>query len=329
MASRVRRKRLFTLVLAVGAALALAGVAEAGNGGVGPVSPESPNASRILDSYWLIFAFTGAIFVLVEGLLLVFVIRFRNRGGARDVEGPQIRGNTRLEVIWTVLPVLVLAAIAAFVFYELPAIEDVPSASASGGQVNVTVEGKQFYWQFTYPNGAVSIDRLRVPVGRVVKLKVVSPVNDVIHSWWVPELGGKIDAIPGVTNTTWFKASRAGTYVARCAEFCGVQHAAMRGRVEVVPERVYTAWVGRQLQTADLGREEWVGVCSKCHRLSGERLIGPDLAGNTLLTDAAGLEALVRNGGVLMPAVGKDWTDRQMKALVDYVRRFGGSGGGG
>jgi cytochrome c oxidase subunit 2 len=328
MAIRVRRRALVT-VLVVGAALALAGVAAAGNGGIAPVAPESPNASRISDSYWLIMAFTGAIFLLVEGLLIVFVVRFRNRGRPRDLEGPQIRGNTRLEVIWTVLPVLVLAAIGGFVFYKLPGIKDVPAASASGGRIDVKVEGKQFYWQFTYPNGALSIDRLRVPVGRVVKLDVSAPAYDVIHSWWVPELGGKFDAIPGRVNHTWFRASRPGTYVGRCAELCGVQHAAMRATVEVVPEREYTSWVARQKQGADLGREEWEGVCLKCHRLSGKELIGPNLAGNTLLTDERGLRSLLERGGTLMPAVGKGWSDQQLKALTDYVRRFSGSGGGG
>jgi cytochrome c oxidase subunit 2 len=331
MATRVRLRAPVTVLLVV-AALALAGSAAAGNGGIAPVSPDSPNASRIADSYWFVMAFTGAIFVLVEGLLIAFAVRFRRGRRRRDAEGPQIRGHTRLELIWTALPVVILAAIAGFVFYKLPGIEDVPPASAAGDRVHVTVEGEQFYWQFRYPNGAISIDTLRVPVGKVVTLDVDAPAWDVIHSWWVPALGGKIDAIPGHPNHTWFKASRVATYVARCAEFCGVQHAVMHATVEVVPEAEYNAWVRRQRAGANLGQEEWQGVCQKCHELGGKRLIGPNLAGNTLLADARGLETLLRNGRNEMPAVGKDWTDQQMKALTDYVQRFaqaGGQSGGG
>jgi heme/copper-type cytochrome/quinol oxidase subunit 2 len=113
----VRRKAL-VLLLALGAALALTTVAYAGNGGFAPLTPHSPNAKRINDSYLWISIFTGAIFVLVEGALIVFVVKYRRRGRPRTVEGPQIHGATRLELIWTAVPVLILAAIAAFIFYK-------------------------------------------------------------------------------------------------------------------------------------------------------------------------------------------------------------------
>ena len=120
-------RRLFLgLPAALSAALVLAAAAAAGNGGFAPAPPASPNASRINDAYWLIFGFTAGVFVLVEGALVWFVIRYRRRGRPRDAEGPQIHGSTRLELIWTAGPVLLLAAIAAFVFYKLPGIKDVP-----------------------------------------------------------------------------------------------------------------------------------------------------------------------------------------------------------
>src|SRR5438309_5737191 len=152
------RRKIFVLVLALGAALALAAVAYAGNGGFAPETPHSPNASRINDSYKWISIFTAAIFVVVEGSLIWFVIRYRRRGRPRSAEGPQIHAHTRLELIWTAVPVLVLAAIVAFVFYKLPGIKNVPSAKAEGGPLVVKIDAHQFYWQFEYPNGARSID---------------------------------------------------------------------------------------------------------------------------------------------------------------------------
>ncbi len=188
-------RRLLTAASALALALTVAGTAAAANGGFAPVTPRSPNAVDIDRAYYLILGVAIAVFLIVEVALVVFIIRFRSRGRPRTVEGPQITGNSRLELIWTVIPVLLLVAIASFVFVELPAIKDVPSARAAGPHLNIVVDGRQFYWRFTYPNGAVSIDRMVVPADRVVTLDVVS--SDVIHSWWIPAFGGKIDAIPG------------------------------------------------------------------------------------------------------------------------------------
>src|SRR5437588_8524189 len=232
----VRRKTL-VLVLALGAALAFVAVASAGNAGFAPEPPHSPNAQRIDDSYRWISIFAGAIFVLVEGTLLLFIVRYRRRGRARATEGPQIHGATRLELIWTAVPVVILAAIAGFVFYKLPGIQDVPSAKAEGGPLRIKVDAHQFYWQFTYPNGAVSIDELHVPVNRTVRVDITS--HDVDHSWWVPELGGKFDAIPGQRTHTWFKADRLGSYRGRCGEFCGVFHAEMHAYVIAETKQEY------------------------------------------------------------------------------------------
>ena len=122
-------------------ALALSGAAVAGNGGFAPVEPASPNAEGIRQSYLWVAIFTGAIFVLVQGLLIWFIIRYRSRNRARTEEGAQVHGNTNLELAWTVAPVLILVAIGSFVFYKLPGIEDVPSASAHGGRLEVLFEG--------------------------------------------------------------------------------------------------------------------------------------------------------------------------------------------
>ena len=321
-----------SLAVAALSALALSGVAVAGNGGVAPVEPASPNAELINDSYLWVSIFTGAIFLLVQGSLLWFIFRYRRRHRARSEDGAQVHGNTNLELAWTVAPVLVLVAIGTFVFWKLPGIQDVPSADAAGGRVDVQVKGYRYYWNYTYPNGVIAVDHLRAPVGQNVRLEVSAPDFDVIHSWWIPALGGKFDAIPGVTNETWFNATAPGIYRGQCAELCGIQHAAMKAEVEAMPRAEFESWLeeegrAQEAGTSGLGEETFAGACAKCHGLAGEGDIGPALAGNALLDDASAIETVVREGRGAMPPVGTDWEDRQMDALTDYLTEGGLSGG--
>jgi cytochrome c oxidase subunit 2 len=314
-------RRSLALWLSLGAALVLAASAAAGTGGLAPPDPDSPGAERIRDIYWLLAGVGGFIFLLVTVPLVVFIVRYRSGGRDRSVEGPQVRGNRSLEIGWTVGAVLILVVIAAAVFYKLPGIQNVAEAGA-GSELRVQVEGRQFYWLYRYPNGAVAIDRLRVPQGRVVRTEITAPEGDVNHSFWVPALNGKFDAIPGVTTELEFKAAKTGVYLGQCAEFCGIQHAAMDIEVEVMPADEFERWV--DARTGDLqalGEEEFDGVCGKCHRLGDEdRLIGPSLAAASL-EDAEALEQIVRNGQNEMPAVGRGWTDEQMRALTEHAQR--------
>jgi len=329
------RRKIFVLVLALGAALALVSVAHTGNGGFAPPEPKSPNAERINDSYNWISIFALAILVLVEGSLIVFVIKYRRRGRPRTAEGPQTHGATRLELIWTAIPVLILAAIAGFIFYKLPGIQDVPKAEAQGGPLRIRVDAHQFYWRFTYPNGAVSIDELHAPVNRVVRVEIHS--QDVDHSWWVPQLGGKFDAIPEEPTKTWFRAEEIGTYKGKCGEFCGVFHAEMQARVRVESQDEFDAWVERTARQ-DLGRNEWVGVCAKCHGLSGNGGYGPAIANSSLLIQPQSLRRLLlegqnTSGGIeaYMPPVGRGWTGEQFRALEQYLKAvvYKAAGNGG
>ena len=307
------------------AALAFAGAAWAGNGGFAPKTPASPNASGINSSYKLIALFTGLIFLLVEGTLVWFLFRYRRRGRARTAEGPQVHGATRLELIWTAAPVVILAAIAAFVFYELPGIKNVPSAKAAGGPLKIRVDGHQFYWQFTYPNGAVSIGELHVPAHRVVTVEIHS--QDVAHSWWIPQLGGKFDAIPGITNHTWFKAERPGTYDGTCGEFCGVFHAEMAARVVAGSVSEYTSYLASLRRPLLLGAQQWQGVCAKCHGPTGKGGYGPNIQSNNLLVQRAGLTRLLMDGSNTlkpisnyMPPVGRGWTPFQINSLIAFMK---------
>jgi cytochrome c oxidase subunit II len=327
------RRRAGVLVFIALLGLVLAHVALAGDpAGLSPRGPDSPQAAKIEDIYWLLLAITGAVFVLVEGALILFVIRFRNRGRSRTLEGPQLHGATRLELIWTAIPVVILAAIVAFVLVKLPGINGTSSARAAGQELTVRVEGRQFYWNFVYPNGVIQVERMRIPAQRDIRLVINS--EDVDHSWWIPALQGKFDAIPGKTNHLTFKADRTGTFEGQCGEFCGYDHAHMVAAVQAVPTSDFQSWYDREARaqangTSDLGKMTFDGVCASCHGFQAQGGFGPDLRGNPVLAQPAALETLLRNGGIRMPAVGRGWTNRQMNALLGYVKRFAGSSSGG
>jgi cytochrome c oxidase subunit 2 len=315
----VRSSRPLALVGAAVAAAVLAAPALAGNGGFAPVPPESPNAQGIHQSYVFISIFCFAIFLLVEGLLIAFIIRYRRRNRPRNADGAQIHG------AWTGGPVLILFVIAAFVFAKLPGIQDVPSASAGNQNLVVDVIGTQFTWQFRYPNGVVAFDTMRAPEGRTVELHVTSPDWDVIHSWWIPALAGKIDAIPGRVNKTWFRAQRTGVFQGQCAELCGLFHAKMLASVEVMAPDEFDSWLAQQQQeqsagTGPLGAEMWTATCAKCHGPSGEGDYGPKIAGTALVSDPQAVEQVIRNGFGAMPPVGRDWTDDEMTAITTYLK---------
>ena len=331
MPLRVRRKAAVLVCLAL-LGLLFAHVALAGGPGLSPRGPDSPQASRIEDIYWLLIAITGAIFLLVEGALILFIFRFRRRSRARTLEGPQIHGATRLELMWTAVPVIILAAIVTFILVKLPGINNVESAQAGGSTVRAKVEGHQFYWNFIYSNGVIQVQTLRLPAQRPVDLSIDSA--DVDHSWWIPALDGKFDAIPGKTNHQHFVAQRTGTYLGQCGEFCGYEHPHMVGKVEVVDSADFDSWLRQQKQaqqngTSDLGKQTWQGVCATCHGLDATGGFGPNLVGNPILTQRSAIETLLRNGRNKMPAVGHGWTDTQMNALIAYVKRFSGGASGG
>jgi cytochrome c oxidase subunit II len=326
------------LSVAVGLLLLAAIVAPSALAQFAPVVPESKNADGIRTSYLFITIFTVAIFLLVEGLLVAFIWKYRRRKRPRFEDGAPIHGATRLELAWTAGPVIVLFIIAVFVFAELPGIQNIPTATAGQEQLEIKVTGQQFYWSYQYPNGVVAVDTMRAPAGVPVKLDVTSPDSDVIHSWWIPALGGKIDAIPGRTNYTWFQADEPGTYKGQCAELCGLQHAHMLASVEVMPQADFSAWLEQRRTdqatgSVELGKETWAGVCAKCHGLAGEGGIGPRVAGSPTLGNPQALATLLHNGRTgpqgVMPAVGADWTDEQISSLEAYLKEDPPSGNPG
>jgi cytochrome c oxidase subunit II len=227
-----------------------------------PKSGGSPNANAIHTLYKIVLYIAAVVFVLVEGALVYSVYRFRAKKGAIAA---QIHGNTRLEIGWTVAAALILVVLTVITFIKLPSIINPPNSSASGflsasltaptppdhRALTVCVQGRQFIWRYTYGaecnNGAFaaklpySYTEMVVPAQTTVILKIQS--TDVIHSWWVPSLGGKVDAVPGYTTYTWFKAPHAGSvYRGQCAQLCGREHYAMIAFVKVVTPQQYKAW---------------------------------------------------------------------------------------
>jgi cytochrome c oxidase subunit II len=293
-------------------------------GGLTPVTPASENAQGVQQVYVFVGAFASAIFLVVTVPLVLFVIRFRSPTGDRNVEGPQIRGHTRLELVWTAIPVLILIVIGVFTFIKLGEIDN-PTARAAGDDSDlvVKVESRQFYWRFVYENGAVSFDTLRLPVDRKVRLDITSPDWDVIHSFWVPELGPKVDAIPGYENHLRLLPEKTGTYAGKCAELCGIQHTMMLFQAEVVPQAEFASWLARATTREDLGKEIFEQVCSKCHFAAPE--YAPSIAGNPILADPEALRVLIENGRRRMPPVGRGWSEREKQALIDFA---GGQSGG-
>ena len=231
-----------------------------------PKSGGSPNANAIDDLYKIVLYIAAVVFVVVEGALVYSVFRFRAK---RSPVAAQIQGYTRLEIGWTVGAALILVVLTVVTFIKLPGIINPPNSDAgvvlsasltqptppNGQRVTICVQGRQYIWRYVYgPNCANNAftgklpytnQQMIAPANETVVL--VIQANDVIHSWWIPSLGGKVDAVPGYTTYTWFKAPHPGAlYHGQCAQLCGRQHAAMTAQVKVVSPAAYKAFLAQQ-----------------------------------------------------------------------------------
>jgi cytochrome c oxidase subunit 2 len=185
------------------------------------------------------------IFVLVEVVVLFSVWKFRMRPGQELEDGPPIHGNTKLEVIWTAIPALLLVALCGYAYKVLQDIEEKPK-----NEIVVNVTGQQFAWTFDYAGqkAKVSSDQLYLPEGTSVEFHVRS--KDVIHDFWVPEFRQKIDAVPGITTKYRITPNRLGAYPVVCAELCGLGHSTMRQTVHVLPQQEFDSWMSRKVAQA-------------------------------------------------------------------------------
>jgi cytochrome c oxidase subunit 2 len=278
-ARRARTTRLVLLAAGLVAVALAACPAGALASVVAPKDGASPNAHDIDTLYRVALYIALVVFVGVEGTLLYSLIRFRARRGA---VAAQIRGNTRLEVGWTLGAALILVVLAVLTFAKLSDIRDPANSGPDGAtlakgsvlvasserrlppdgrSLNIVVNGQQYLWRYTYPDGdtnalnnVFAYEEMVVPTNTTVTLDIVS--QDVAHSWWIPELGGKMDAIPGYTNHTWFKVTRPGVFRGQCAELCGRNHANMVAAVRAVPPAQFDAWLAREKRDIEEARRE-------------------------------------------------------------------------
>jgi cytochrome c oxidase subunit 2 len=251
-------------------------------------SPASTPARSIFDLSMFVLAVTGGIFVVVGGLIFYAAVRFRQRPDDDGSEPPQIFGSNQIELSWTIIPVLIVVVLFLATARMIFAIQDAPKPPAA---LEVTVIGHQFWWEFRYPALHITTaNELHIPVSdtatsRPTYMNLTSA--DVIHSFWVPRLAGKMDVLPNRINELWTDPHTPGLYVGQCAQFCGVQHAKMLLRVYVDTPDQFAAWVKREQQpgvqdpAVAAGRREFESqACMNCHAIAGTPAhgqFGPDL----------------------------------------------------
>lgn len=305
----------------------------------------STQAERISTLYDVLVIASVPIFVLVVTVVIGAVIRFRMRPGQEGEDGPPIHGNTRIEVIWTVLPALLILGLCAYAYVVL---EDIEKAPAAGQELKVGVHGEQFAWTFTYPRNLtdgepLTTNELVLPLDRSVQFSIRSA--DVIHDFWVPDFSMKIDAVPGITTRYRVTPNRLGTYPVVCAELCGLGHSVMRTSVRVVEQAEFDSWLKEQAAPAapaDASPAEQAAAgeqvfaangCGACHTLaeagsSGQ--IGPNLDDSLKGDDEARIredivepDAEVAPGygaGIMPSTFGQTISESDLNALVAYLK---------
>ncbi len=264
--------------------VACSGAADWGDGKQSTIRPETDSARVVQDVYSLVTWIDIGIFIVVAALLLFAIIRYRARPGQEEQIPAQVHGNAMLEVVWTIIPAVLLIFIAVPTWSAIFRAHEPPAENA----FTVQAVGHQWWWEFRYEEqGFVTANEMVIPVGRPVIVDTGSV--DVIHAFWVPRLSGKIDSVPGRTNTLWFTPEQTGTYYGQCAEFCGTSHANMRFQVHVVTQEEFDAWAARQQQPpvpqsddAREGQQLFVTkTCVACHAISGNPVavgvLGPNL----------------------------------------------------
>lgn len=262
---RRKRARVFALVALMGL-VALACSEDAPQNVLDPAGEYAREPDKLWD---LVFWIATAIFVIVEGVLVWAVWRFRYKP---DRHASQFHGNTKLEVLLTAIPAIILAGIAVPTISQIFNLSEEPP----GDYLEVEVQGRQFWWRFEYPGlGVVTANELHIPVGQDVRLALDGV--DVVHDFWVPRLSGGEDVIPTRTNYIRMKADEPGVYSGQCKEFCGLSHSRMRVHVIAQSPAEFNEWIAAQQEQAEPpsgGREEegaeiFANTCTACHAIDG------------------------------------------------------------
>jgi len=297
--------------------LALAGVARA-QSPTNMFDPAATPAQSIVDVSLFTLWITLGIFLVVGGLLAFALIRYRQRPSETHREPPQIYGSTQIELSWTVIPILIVFTLFLTTTRVILGTQAIPKPKNT---LDVIVIGHQFWWEYRYPKlGIVTANELHIPTSDAahpMPTYLYLSSADVDHSFWVPRLAGKMDAIPNRINEMWIDPPAAGLYLGQCAQYCGAQHAKMLLRVYAQTPEDFAAWVSQQKQPA---REDFAGdaaaaegekvfmqnACINCHRIAGTAatgLFGPDL------THLASRDTIASGAIRNTPANLKQWID--------------------
>ncbi len=304
-------------------------------------------ASRTTGQVDALFLFIAGIslffFLLVEGLLIWFAVRYRRRKGVETAPTPDIRSHLLLETVWIVIPSLV---VVAFFYYGYRVFRDIRTPVP--GATDIHVAGKQFLFEFTYPDGRTAINELRVQVGTPVKLILSS--DDVIHSFFIPAYRIKQDMVPGQYTTLYLHPDRTGTFEILCAEYCGVGHSTMRANLIVMESAEYAQWrEGKAAAAGSLAEQGEALVaksgCRGCHAVEGKEKVGPNFGGiygrKVLLADGTSLTAdeeylresilepnarVVRGYPPVMPTYKGTLSPADVAAIIAYLKSLSGAG---
>ncbi len=309
-----------------------------------PNDPLGPQAQAAADIYWIMFVCAIVVLVIVDGGLIFAGLKFRDRPGHI---AKQFHGHNFLELVWTVVPTLMVISFSVLSFQKLNFMNDTSNAG-----MTVDVLGQQWSWVMTYPqedrfklkNGKylVGATELHIPVNTKVRIKLSS--KDVIHSFWVPNIGGKKDAVPGRNTDLWIQADKPGTYKGQCFEFCGTGHADMLITLVAHQPTEYAAWLTGALAEANRiddpatakGRETFLSLaCTGCHTVQGTAAagkVGPDLthvastksiAGGLLSpVDEANLTKWLKNPPAVKPGTAMpnlNLSDEQINDIVQWL----------
>jgi cytochrome c oxidase subunit II len=293
-----RRKRWVGPAVVLGLSSLLLAACRGEDNGQNSLKPEGPAARTIDNLFTPVFVISVVIGVLVLGAVVVFALRFRYRAGKNE-NPKQIHGSTPLEIGWTIVPALILAVVAIPTVITIFDLAEEPT----GDVVNVTAVGKQWWWEFKYPRqDVVTANELVIPTGRPVRVNLTACDDslpdkcNVIHSFWVPELAGKRDVVPGRETFTTIEADKPGTFLGQCAEYCGLSHANMRFRVIAKQPAEYDRWIREQQQGPAVPFQVGTGAqtqpagptqelmstkfqCTNCHSVGDSKVssYGPNL----------------------------------------------------
>ncbi len=308
------------------------------------LAPDGTPAQSVFGLSALVMGIVAAIFLVVAGLLLYALIRYRHRPADKDAlhEPAQVYGSNQIELSWTVIPVLIVVMLFLATARVIYSTEHAPKPVKS---LEVIVIGHQFWWEYRYPTlGIVTANELHVPVsapGNPSPTYLTMSSADTNHSFWVPRLAGKMDVIPNQVNTMWIDPRESGLFLGQCAQYCGTQHAKMLLRVYADTPAQFAAWVKRQQQPSlrkdnvSEGRTVFEhNACVSCHTVAGTVAtgrFGPDLthlasrdtiASGSVPNNAENLRAFVDNPahfkpGALMPSM--HLNDHDLGAVTQYL----------